>query len=192
MSDFLSYAELRDVARSELLARNAQLTVDAVDRDGTDANVLVAAMAAIGDELTGQLSRVEASLLLGAARGTDLDRVAFDRYGILRKPATAAVGSVNFTTATNTPGSFSIPSGIRLQSADGVQFLTTESTTFPIASMGPITVAVRGMSLSSAISLSENGSTLVRVTTKTPTRFSCTISGMPSMVRKPATLWPPI
>ena len=52
-----------------------QVSRDAVERDGSDANILVAAIAAVGDQATGQLATAEGNLYIDSASGTALDRI---------------------------------------------------------------------------------------------------------------------
>ena len=143
--DFPTFQELFRVARDEMLSRNGRLTQAVIERQGSDTNLVVAGGAAIGDELVGQLVRVEAAVYLDSATDTLLDRLVFDRYGIARKAATAAVGSVVFTTTTSNPAAFAIPLNTLLGTSDGRQFLTAASATFPAFSTGPVTVAVRSV-----------------------------------------------
>lgn len=143
MPDFPTFTDLFRVARDEVLARNGKISRDAVEREGMDVNILVAAACAAGDEVVGQVASVEASLFLDSASGTDLARLVFDRYGLVPKPASASLGTVQFSTINPTGAAFTIPTGILLSTPDGIQFITTESVIFPNASLGPIACAVR-------------------------------------------------
>lgn len=143
MADFPDYRLLFRIARDEALRLNARLTRSVIEREGTDANVLLAGAAAAAEEVLAQLQLVEAGLFLDSAEGAALDRLVFDRYGLTRKPAAAAQGFVQFSTTVVNPSAFVIPSGTLLQTADGVQYVTTAAATFPAGVTGPITVAVR-------------------------------------------------
>ena len=143
MPDALSFSDLFRIARDEALARNAKLSRDAIEREGMDANILIAAATAMADEIGGQLADLAASLFLDSARFEDLDRLVFDRYGLSRKPAAASIGSVEFTTTVASPTTFSLPTGIVLQTATGLQFITTEASVFTSGATGPVVVAVR-------------------------------------------------
>jgi len=150
MGDFASFQEIFRVGRDEILSRNSQLTREVIERDGSDANVLVAAAAAIGDDSIGQLTQVEAGLYLDSAKGLMLDRLVFDRYGLTRKPASPSQGSASFSTTAPAPGAFTIPSGTKLQASDGKQFITTASGSFAAGSTGPVLVAIRSVLAGSA------------------------------------------
>lgn len=143
MADFPTFQDLFRVGRDEILSRNSALTRQVIERQGSDANVLNASASAVGDEVVGQLTEVEAGLYLDSAQGVALDRLVFDRYGLTRKPAGPALGSVSFTTTAPAPGAFSIPVGTRLSTVDGRQFITTAAGSFAAGSTGPVLVAVR-------------------------------------------------
>ncbi len=143
MGDFPTFDEIFRVSRDEILTKNSNLSLDAVERQGTDVNALVAGQAAIGDEVVGQLVETEASLFLDSSEGEKLDRLVFDRYQLLRKPASSALATVEFSTTAPAPASFSIDIGTKLSTSDGRQFLTLVATTFPIGTTGPVSVATR-------------------------------------------------
>ena len=90
MPDFPGFSELFRVARDEILSRQARLSRDAVEREGMDANILIAGACAAADEVMGQLTTLAASLFLDSATGPALDRLVLDRYGLVKKPAAAA------------------------------------------------------------------------------------------------------
>ena len=145
MSDFPSRQDLFRAARDELLRLNGQLTRDTVERDGSDANILANMGVAAGDEVIGQLIDVFAGAFLDSARGEKLDRLVFDRYGLVRKPASPSLGTVTFSTTAPNPSGFTIPVGTAVSTSNGVQFLTTVATSFPPATTGPLFVPVRSV-----------------------------------------------
>lgn len=143
MADFPTFQDLFRVARDEVLTRNSALTREIVERPGADANALTAAGVAVGDEVVGQLIRVNTALFLDTAKKADLDRLVFDRYQILRKGASPARGTVQFSTSAAVLVGFSIPAGTQLRTTDNKTFVTTAQVTFPGGSSGPITVPVQ-------------------------------------------------
>lgn len=145
MPDLPTFGDLVRIGRDEVLARNARLSREAVEREGMDANVLLAACAAMADEISGQLADLSAALFLDSAREEDLDRLVFDRYGLVRKPAAASIGSIEFSTSVASPTTFALPAGIIVQTAGGLQFITTESSIFNVGTVGPVVVAVRSI-----------------------------------------------
>ena len=74
--DFPSFWSLFRVGRDEILARSSRLTRAVVEREGSDANALVAVSAAIGDEVVGTLASAVGGLFLDSATGDALDRLA--------------------------------------------------------------------------------------------------------------------
>lgn len=145
MPDLPTFNDLFRVARDEVLSRNGKVSRDAVEREGMDANILLAAACAAADEVVGQLAKLQAGLFLDSAKDAALDRLVFDRYGLVRKAAAASRGTVAFSTTAPASGSFSIPLGLKIASADGRQFVTTESPTFSAGSIGPVSCAVRSV-----------------------------------------------
>lgn len=143
--DFPSFSTLFRTARNEALARNPQLTRGAIDRDGSDANILIAAATAAADEVMGQLSNVTAGLYLDSATGEALDRLLADRYGLTRKVAAAATGSVAFTVSGLNPAPFTIPVNTILATSAGTRFATVQNETFQSGTSGPVYVAVRSL-----------------------------------------------
>jgi len=138
-----TFSDLFQIARNQVLLANPRLT--AVDREGSDVNALVASVAAVGDEVAQQVAYVAAASFLDTANGSSLDRLVFDRYGLVRKPAAAALGNVYFTSVAGAASTFSIPENTTLTTGDGVQFVTTQEAVFALASNGPIIVPVRSI-----------------------------------------------
>jgi uncharacterized phage protein gp47/JayE len=145
MADFPTFSELFAVARNEVLVRNPLLSVDAVDRPGTDSNAMIAAAAAAGDEVVAAYAQGQAGLFLDSAEGPALDRLVFDRYGLVRKPASVAKGTVSFSTATVNAAPFTIPAETLLSDGDGRQYITTAAALFPAGATGPIIVPIRSV-----------------------------------------------
>jgi uncharacterized phage protein gp47/JayE len=143
--DLPTFADLFRIGEAEILSRNGALTRAVLERPGTDANALVASGAAVGDEVVGQLATTAAGLFLDSATASALDRLVFDRYGLLRKPAAPALGSVNFSTMAPAPAAFTINAGVVVSTADGIQYVTTTTVTFPMGSVGPVIVPIRSV-----------------------------------------------
>lgn len=145
MPDFPQQFDFFRIMRDRALILQGDLSKDAIERDGTDANVMLAAGSAGCDEITGQLISVASASFLDSADGTDLDRLVFDRYGLVRKPAAASQVDVQFTTTAANPGDFTIPAGTIVQTTDGIQFTTIADTTFLAGGTGPVAVGVRSI-----------------------------------------------
>lgn len=143
MPDFPKASELFRVFRDEAVSRSQRLTVNAVDRDGTDANIMGYGGAVVGEEVIGQLASVEEAFWLDSTKGPQLDKWAWDRYGMTRKPAAPAFVNVRFTTTAANPIAFNIPVGTRVATSDGVEFRTVVAAQFPMGSTGPVDVLAR-------------------------------------------------
>lgn len=145
MADLPTFNDLMRVARDEILTRSSRISRDAVEREGMDANILVAAACAAGDEVVSQLAKLSAGLYLDSAKDVALDRLVFDRYGLVRKPAAASLGSVQFSSPIVAPATFTIPIGTKLGTPDGRQFITIEEPLFLVSTFGPVTCGVRSV-----------------------------------------------
>ena len=145
MPDVVNFQALQRIFRDQVLLLNGKLSTEVVERAGTDANVMGAGACAVGDEVIGQVLDVEAGVFLDSATGQALDRLVFDRYGLVRKPAGAAQVTLSWSTATPSGGAFVIPAGTVVQSSDGTQFQTLASTIYPAGSSGPVTTEARSL-----------------------------------------------
>lgn len=140
-----TFRDMFRTARDEVLSRNTNLSREAVEREGADANAIVATGAAMADEVMMQLADGLAGAFLDSAERGALDRLVFDRYGLVRLPAANALVSVQFTTTAANPAVFAIPAQTLLTTADGVQFITTSAAVFAAGSTGPVLVTARSV-----------------------------------------------
>lgn len=145
MADFPNANDYLLICQREALAKNVKITLDAVQRDGADAQLMLAAGAAGMDEVTGQIADVAAGAYLDSSRGLKLDKLVFDRYGLLRKQASPAYGTVAFACPAPNPTAFTIPIGTQLSTPDAKQFVTIESAVFAVGSIGPVYIQVRSV-----------------------------------------------
>lgn len=145
-----SFDDILRIGQTEALVRNPRLTLAELNRRGSDLNNLMAGAAAMGDECMGQLASLRADLYIGTALGAALDRLVTDRYpDLIRKQASPSFGYIWFRFNPVTTAIFSIPEGTTLSTADGVQFITTVSTSVPVGSSEiriPIRSALAGSS----------------------------------------------
>jgi uncharacterized phage protein gp47/JayE len=112
---------LRDLARSEVAARLPG--ADPALRRSV-VMVLAEAMAGLAHHQYGYLDFIARQVIPDTAGGEYLDRWC-RMFGLQRKPATAAGGSVTFTGTDGTP----IALGTRLTRGDGVTYATTQAGT---------------------------------------------------------------
>lgn len=123
--DLPNFSDLFRIGRDEALSRNDRLTLEELERKGSDLNNLIAASAAMSDDVMGQLAQLKAEVFAGTARFDALDRLILDRHpGLVRKQASPSFGYVTFSFSPAVAAAFSIPDGTQLSTADGVQFIT--------------------------------------------------------------------
>lgn len=143
--DFPSRQDLFRIARDAVLQLNSKITREAVERDGSDINIIIAAATAAAEEVVGQLIDVCSSRFLSSAANDALDRLVFDTYGLVRKEAATSLGTVVFSTTAANPTAFTIPANTPVSTAAGVEFVTSIDTSFPAGSTGPIYVPVQSV-----------------------------------------------
>lgn len=141
--DIPTFQDLFRAARDEALVRNPQLSLEEANRKGSDLNILLAASAGVGDEVMSQLAVTQSSLFLDTAKKDRLDRLVYDRYGLLRKPASPSYAIVQMTTPVAAAAAFTVPAGTLFSTADGIQFVSTTTTNYPLGSIGPVNIEVR-------------------------------------------------
>lgn len=131
--DLPNFSDLFRIGRDEALSRNDRLTLEELERKGSDLNNLIAASAAMSDDVMGQLAQLKAEVFAGTARFDALDRLILDRHpGLVRKQASPSFGYVTFSFSPAVAAAFSIPDGTQLSTADGVQFITVGAATVAI------------------------------------------------------------
>lgn len=146
-------ADLFRIGASEVFLRSAlrpagkRLKPEAVFTDGTDANILIAATAAMGDEAIRHLAARTAALYIDSAQGEDLDRLVADRVSptIVRKQATRSLATLAFVRTDTDPGAVTLPIGTKLATADGTEFTLLQSVSFGLLQSGPITALAQSL-----------------------------------------------
>jgi hypothetical protein len=133
--DLPSRLTLYSIGRNYVLQRATKLDPGQVDVEGTDVNIFVGSNSVVGDTIVKQLGYSVSKLFLDGAQGDDLDRLAFDRYNLTRKGASAALGAVTFTRLTDTVGAGTIGTGTLLQALNGTQYITTTIANFGATSL---------------------------------------------------------
>jgi len=145
VTDLPTFKDLRRIGQTEALVRNPRLSLDELNRVGSDLDNIISAGAAMADEVVGQLASLRADLFVGTARGAALDRLVTDRYpDLLRKQAAPSFGYETFAFNPAVVSAFTIPEGVVLSTADGVQFITATSTSVPIGTTS-IQVPIRSV-----------------------------------------------
>lgn len=143
MTDFPKASDFYRIFRDEAVSRSTRLTVNAVDREGSDSNIHAYGSAVVGEEVIGQLAGVVDGVFLDSAFGAKLEKWAWDRYGLTKKPAAPSFVYLSFSTTAAAPAAFTITSGTRCSTATGQEFRTVVSVPFPMGGTGPILVLAR-------------------------------------------------
>jgi uncharacterized phage protein gp47/JayE len=128
--DLPTRLDLYALARDYLLSRAAKLDPGQVDVLGSDANLFVGSVSVVSSAIVNQLAFAFNRLTLSGADGDDLDRLAFDRYGLTRKGASPAVGAVRIFRASNAGGAGTVAIGTKVQTLTGIEYLLTSSASF--------------------------------------------------------------
>jgi len=143
MADFPDRNALFRIGEIGLLRANSQLTRAACETVGTDTNAFLAAGAAIGDALIGQLILVQSGQFIDAAKGDALRRRIYDLVGLLPKEAAVALGSVAFQVPAALTAPLAIPAGTICATSSGLEFETTIDALYPAATTASLTVPIR-------------------------------------------------
>ncbi|MCI0346433.1 MAG: baseplate J/gp47 family protein, partial [Chloroflexi bacterium] len=121
MTTLPTFNELYDAGKSEIRSRNPDLTDF---NEGSNLDAVTGAGAMLADEVLRYVIDLFAAQFVDTAEGVDLDALAADRFGLTRKPAAGAVGTVTFTRGGSS-GVLTIPAGTTLRAT-----VNGESVTF--------------------------------------------------------------
>lgn len=135
MADLPTRLDLYSIGRDYLLQRAQRIDPQQVDVAGSDSNIFVGSQSVVGDVLTKQIGYSMSKHFLDGAEDDDLDRLAFDRYGLTRKGASAARGTVKFSRLSAAGGAGTIPIGTKLTSLTGVEYTTLTAASFSLGSL---------------------------------------------------------
>ncbi len=128
MADFPRWSDLFETALREVVSRNTGITEEAVRQEGTEVNAICAAIASVGEEVVRQAAIVYRDRLLTTAQREELDRLAWDWFGLVRNDATKAKVTLRFTRTGTASGV--IPEGFRCATASGIEFETVQDLAF--------------------------------------------------------------
>jgi uncharacterized phage protein gp47/JayE len=120
-----TFNELQDAAKAEIQLRNPALTDF---NEGSNLDAISGAAAVMADEVIRIALARFAEVFFDTATGAALDALAQDRFGgrIVRKPATASIGTVRWTR--NAAGAYTILAGTRFRVSVGTQTVTVQTT----------------------------------------------------------------
>lgn len=136
MVQLSSRLDLYEVGRQYVLSHAKRIEPTQIDVVGSDINLLIGSQSYVGHAVVRQLGeQINGLLFDGCDTDDQIDRLAYDRYQMLRKGAAAALGTVQFSRPTATAGAGSIPIGTKLISLTGIEYTTTTEAAFGPASL---------------------------------------------------------
>lgn len=153
--DFITRLDLYAIGRDYVRSRAKKIDPTLVDVDGTDINIFVGSSSVVAAALIKQLAYSVSRLFLDSADGEDLDRWAWDRYRLVRKGASSAIGKVTFERTSFAAGAGSIPAGTKLRTINGIAYVTTTTATFGATSLSA-TAYVRAIQAGKASQVGKN------------------------------------
>lgn len=133
--DAPSRLDLYAIGRDYLLQRATKLDPGQVDVLGSDANIFVGSNSVVADTVVKQLIFSTARHFLDGAEGDDLDRLAWDRYGLTRKGASAALGAVDILRPNASAGLGTVAVGTRVATLPGIEYVTTTPAAFGVSDL---------------------------------------------------------
>jgi uncharacterized phage protein gp47/JayE len=140
-SMFPTAQELFQVGRRAVVTTpNTKINPATCDVPGSNANIAVGTSAILGQEIVARGANAMRGAFIDSARGPALDRVVFDRTGLLRFSSTPATWDVLIARAA--PGAAgTYQAGSRITAPDGTKFGTNTDVTFGNSDLSmPVTV----------------------------------------------------
>lgn len=134
MPDLPTRLDYFQLGRDRVVQTARKIDPGQVNVQGSDANLFVGVAAVLSGHLTKQLAYRTSALTLDGSDDEDLDRYAYDRYGLTRKGASSARGSVTISRTSTAAGAGSIPIGTKLLTDAGYEYVTTTVATFAASS----------------------------------------------------------
>lgn len=123
-------------------ASNTRINKALVDVDGSNINLEVGTAAVMGEALTASWAACARDLFVDTAQGPGLDRICYDRFGILRKPANPASVSLTLARPTFAGGGGTVNAGARVTTADGSVFALATDAVFGGADLTKTVTAI--------------------------------------------------
>lgn len=129
MADLPTRGDLFNLGR-DFIQRSSKVDPRQVDVEGSDVNLMVGSTSVMANQVITQLGYRVNALTLDGAEDEDLDRYALDRYGIVRKGASPALGSVKFFRANALAGGGTIDIGTKIVTLTNIEYITTSTASF--------------------------------------------------------------
>jgi len=141
-SAFATRADLFSVGRAAVAATpNIKINPSVIDVPGSDTNLVVGTCAVMGEEVSARGAMALRGAFMELARGSALDRVVYDRTGLLRFSAQPATVDLVLSRPAGPSAPGIIPAGSVVQTADGTQFALDVDAVFGVGTPTIITTA---------------------------------------------------
>jgi uncharacterized phage protein gp47/JayE len=167
--------DLFSVGRAYVLTRATRVQPEQVDVQGSNVNLIVGSTSEVAFYLVKQLAYQIARLFIDSAKGEDLDRLAWDRYQLVRKGAAPAQTYLTFSRPTADAGGGTIPgavagvAGAIVLSLTNAQYVLTQDATFGASDLTVSGIAARAVLAGKDYQVGANYLTKLRDTPFDPT-----------------------
>jgi uncharacterized phage protein gp47/JayE len=152
-----SYEDLFGAYERAVTLYQGQITIDAVRAQGSNANLIGVAGATMAQELALWAQGEYAGMFLATAikrGGAVLERWVFDRYGLRKRSAQAAVTRLAFSRQGS--AGFTIPAGFVVSTAGGITYQTLNDRPVPPNVLGPLLVNAVAVAVGAAGNVAVN------------------------------------
>lgn len=145
MADLPDRRALFQIGRRAInLTPGLRINPKVIDTEGSDVNILLGAMAVMGEETIGGFSQCMKGLFVETSEGDALDRVAYDKFQLTRQSAVpATVDLIIERSGIGAAGTYI--AGSRVQTAGGTQFAIDVDAVFDTATL-IVTVSATALS----------------------------------------------
>lgn len=116
--------------RSIVTTPGLRINPKVIDIRGSDLNIVLGAMSVMSETAVARFASNFRAAWVETASRECLDRVAFDRYQITRKPANPASVSLRISRASVVNGAGTYPQGSRVQTSGGIIFALNTDAVF--------------------------------------------------------------
>ena len=126
--------------RAVVVTPTTKINPAVVDVPGSNINLVVGTSAVLGQEIVKRGADALRGAFIDSARGAQLDRVVFDRTGLLRFSATPATWDLVISRPSG-PSTGTYPAGSRITAPDGTQYGTNADVVFGASDLAlPVSV----------------------------------------------------
>lgn len=131
MSDLPNRQDLFAIGRQYVKGvPNTRINPAIIDVPGSDVNLALGSSSLMGEALSAAWARCMRGLFIDTAMGDELDRIAYDHFGITRKPASAADAGVTLARPTAAAGGGVVAAGTRITTPSGSVFALVTDVVF--------------------------------------------------------------